>query len=78
MISLMRPNGDLRPSRKAATATSLAALNTAGADPARPPGRDARGQGPEDVRPHRLEGERPGRHGVEAAHARVGQPRRDG
>src|SRR6478672_11218582 len=42
-------------------------------NPPRPAGRDARGQGPEDIRPHRLESKGAGRHGVESAHALVGQ-----
>ena len=74
MISLMRPKG-IRPSRNAATATSLAALNTAGeippARPAATPAPSAR----KTSRPHRLERERTRGNRIEAPHPAVGQPR---
>ena len=68
----IRPNG-IRRSRKAATATSLAALNTAGAVPPARPAATPEREGAEDVGPHRLEGQRPRRDRIEPRHAGVGQ-----
>ncbi len=71
-LSLIRPKG-MRPARNAATATSLAALNTAGAvPPARPAAMPAR-EGAEHVPAHRLEGERPRRDRIEPADTGVGE-----
>ena len=77
MVSLIIPNG-IAPSRKAATATSLAALNTAGAVPPGASGGGAQREGRKGVGPNRLEGQWSGRDRIEAPYPGVGEPLRDG